>query len=105
MVQIGGQEKALVMPTLLILCQESPSSVQNYHYLHSCIYKQFLSLDLFHESYNICCRKLDLLLWQIYQEVKYLFLYKKHLTKDKTISLKRLSKIGSLNLSGIFPEK
>lgn len=44
----GGQEKALVMPTLLILCQESPSTVQNYHYLHSCIYKQFLSLDLFH---------------------------------------------------------
>ena len=44
----------------------------------------------------------NLLLWQIYQEIKYLFLYKKHLTKDKTISLKRLSKIGSLNLSGKF---
>ena len=35
----GGQQKALVMPTLLVLCQESLSSVQNYHYLHSCIYK------------------------------------------------------------------
>ena len=39
----------------------------------------------------------NLLVWQIYQEIKHLFLYKKHLTKDKTISIKRLSKIGSLN--------